>query len=147
MSGRSTARAGDRRTFLTTAALGAVAVAKPVYQDYRRVLDNTDIDAVIVGTGEFQRVLPSIEACLAGKDVYAEKPLTLYMQEGRALVTAVRKHDRVLQVGSQQRSMAVNRLACEFVRTVPTRRGPSRSGRSPRAPTGRSRCVTPMASW
>ena len=88
----------------------------PVYQDYRRVLDHKDIDAVIVGTGEFQRVLPCIEACQAGKDVYAEKPLTLYIQEGRALVSVVRKHDRVLQVGSQQRSMAINRLACEFVR-------------------------------
>ena len=92
------------------------AAAWPVYQDYRRVLDHKDVDAVIVGTGEFQRVLPCIEACMAGKDVYAEKPLTLYVQEGRALVSAVRKHGRVLQVGSQQRSMAINRLACEFVR-------------------------------
>jgi len=90
--------------------------AWPVYQDHRRVLDRKDIDAVIVGTGEFQRVLPCIEACQAGKDVYAEKPLTLYVQEGRALVNAVRTHGRVLQVGSQQRSMAINRLACEFVR-------------------------------
>ena len=89
----------------------------PVHQDYRRVLDRKDIDAVIVGTGEFQRVLPCIEACMAGKDVYAEKPLTLYVQEGRALVNAVRKHARVLQVGTQQRSMAINRLACEFVRS------------------------------
>lgn len=88
----------------------------PVFQDYRHVLDRKDIDAVIVATGEFQRVRPCIEACQAGKDVYAEKPLTLYIQEGRALVNAVRKHDRVLQVGSQQRSMAINRLACEFVR-------------------------------
>jgi predicted dehydrogenase len=89
----------------------------PVYQDHRRVLDRRDVDAVIVATGEFQRVLPCIEACMAGKDVYAEKPLTLYVQEGRALVAAVRKHGRVLQVGSQQRSMAINRLACEFVRS------------------------------
>ncbi len=90
--------------------------AWPVYQDHRRLLDHRDIDAVIVATGEFQRVLPCIQACQAGKDVYAEKPLTLYVAEGRALVTAVRKHGRVLQVGSQQRSMAINRLACEFVR-------------------------------
>jgi predicted dehydrogenase len=92
------------------------AAAWPVYQDYRRLLDHKDIDAVIVGVGDFQRVLPCIEACMAGKDVYAEKPLTLYVQEGRALVTAVRQHARVLQVGSQQRSMAINRLACDFVR-------------------------------
>ena len=66
----------------------------PVYQDYRKLLDRQDIDAVIVGTGEFQRVLPCIHACQAGKDVYAEKPLTLYIQEGRALVDAVRRHGR-----------------------------------------------------
>ena len=90
--------------------------AWPVYVDYRRILDRADIDAVIVGTGEFQRVLPCIHACQAGKDVYAEKPLTLYVQEGRALVSAARRHQRVVQVGTQQRSMEINRLACEFVR-------------------------------
>ncbi len=89
----------------------------PVYQDYRKLLDRPDVDAVIVATGEFQRVLPCIHACQAGKDVYAEKPLTLYVREGRALVDAVRRHGRVLQVGSQQRSMAMNRVACELVRS------------------------------
>ena len=69
----------------------------PVYVDYRRILDRADIDAVIVGTGEFQRVLPCIHACQAGKDVYAEKPLTLYVAEGRALVNAARRHDRVVR--------------------------------------------------
>ncbi len=89
----------------------------PVYQDYRKILDRKDIDAVIVATGEFQRVVPCIHACQAGKDVYAEKPLTLYISEGRALVDAVRKYDRILQVGTQQRSMEMNRVACELVRT------------------------------
>jgi len=79
-------------------------------------LARTDIDAVVVGTLEFQRVLPCIHACMAGKDVYAEKPLTLYIQEGRALVNAVRHYNRVLQVGTQQRSMTMNRVACELVR-------------------------------
>ena len=73
----------------------------PVYQDYRKILDRQDIDAVIVATGEFQRILPCIHACQAGKDVYAEKPLTLYIREGRALVDAARRYDRVVQVGSQ----------------------------------------------
>ena len=90
--------------------------AWPGYVDYRRILDRADIDAGIVGTGEFQRVLPCIHACQAGKDVYAEKPLTLYVAEGRALVKAARRHERVVQVGTQQRSMEINRLACEFVR-------------------------------
>lgn len=88
----------------------------PVYQDYRKLLERQDIDAVIVATGEFQRVLPCIHACQAGKDVYAEKPLTLYVREGRALVNAVRRYERVLQVGSQQRSMTMNRVACELIR-------------------------------
>lgn len=89
----------------------------PIVQDYRRLLDRKDVDAVIVATGEFQRVVPCIHACQAGKDVYAEKPLTLYIHEGRALVNAVRHYNRVLQVGSQQRSMQMNRVACELVRT------------------------------
>ncbi len=86
-------------------------------QDYRKLLDRKDIDAVIVATGEFQRVVPCIHACQAGKDIYAEKPLTLYVAEGRALVDAVRRYGRVLQVGTQQRSMAMNRVACELVRS------------------------------
>jgi predicted dehydrogenase len=88
----------------------------PVYSDYRKILDRNDIDAVIVATGEFQRVRPCIEACMAGKDIYAEKPLSLYVQEGRVLVDAARKHKRVVQVGTQQRSMEMNRVACELVR-------------------------------
>jgi predicted dehydrogenase len=89
----------------------------PVYQDYRKLLERKDIDAVIVATGDFQRVVPCIHACQAGKDIYAEKPLTLYVREGRALVDAARRYGRVLQVGTQQRSMAMNRVACELVRT------------------------------
>ena len=92
-------------------------VGLPPFSDYRKLLDRKDIDAVIVATAEFQRVLPCIRACQAGKDVYAEKPLTLYIREGRALVNAVRKYNRILQVGSQQRSMAINDVACAFVRS------------------------------
>lgn len=87
-----------------------------IHADYRRLLDEKDVDGVIVGTTDHARVLCSIHACQAGKDVYAEKPLTLYIAEGRALVNAVRRYGRVLQVGSQQRSMAMNQIACEFVR-------------------------------
>ena len=91
--------------------------AWPVIQDYRKLLERKDIDAVIIATQEFQRVIPSIHACQAGKDIYAEKPLTLYVREGRVLVDIVRKYDRVFQVGSQQRSMAMNRIACDLVRS------------------------------
>jgi predicted dehydrogenase len=86
-------------------------------QHYQKLLERKDIDAVIVGTGEFQRVLPCIHACQAGKDIYAEKPLTVYIREGRVLVDTVRKHNRVFQVGTQQRSMAMNRIACELIRS------------------------------
>ncbi len=89
----------------------------PIYQDHRELLERKDIDAVIVGTGEFQRVLPCIHACEAGKDIYAEKPLTLYIREGRALVDAVRHYQRVFQVGTQQRSMEINRIGCELIRS------------------------------
>ncbi|MFM7517804.1 MAG: Gfo/Idh/MocA family protein [Pirellula sp.] len=87
-----------------------------IYSDYRKILDRNDIDAVIVATGEFQRIRPCIEACMAGKDVYAEKPLSLYIQEGRALVNAARKTKRIVQVGTQQRSMEMNRVACQLIR-------------------------------
>ena len=89
----------------------------PVYGDYRKLLERGDLDAVLVATGDFQRVLPCIHACQAGKDIYAEKPLTLYIREGRVLVDAVRRYQRVLQCGSQQRSMAINQIACEWVRS------------------------------
>lgn len=88
-----------------------------VYQDYRKLLDRPDVDAVIVGTPDHVRALICIHACQARKHIYAEKPLTLYIREGRVLVQAARKYGCVVQVGTQQRSMAVNRLACEFIRT------------------------------
>ena len=89
----------------------------PISKDYRELLDRTDVDAVVVATPDHGRVLPCIHACQAGKDVYAEKPLTLTIAEGRVLVNAARKHERVFQVGSQQRTMEMNRFACELVRS------------------------------
>jgi len=96
--------------------LHETGVDLPVHQDHRDLLDRSDIDAVIVATQAFQRVTPCIDACLAGKDVYAEKPLTLDVHEGRALVNVVRKTNRILQVGTQQRSMEMNRVACDYIR-------------------------------
>lgn len=87
------------------------------YQDYRKMLEAENLDAVVVATPDHARVLPCIHACQAGLDVYAEKPLTLTIAEGRVLVNAVRKHKRIFQVGSQQRTMEMNRFACELVRT------------------------------
>ncbi|MDQ1257544.1 MAG: hypothetical protein QG656_2150, partial [Candidatus Hydrogenedentes bacterium] len=86
------------------------------YTDYREMLESKDIDAVVIATPDHWHALNSIHACQAGKDVYVEKPMTLTVAEGRAMVDAARKHGRIVQVGSQQRSMPECRLGCELVR-------------------------------
>jgi len=87
------------------------------YPYYEKMLDAEKLDAVVVGTPDHARTLPCIHACQAGLDVYAEKPLTLTISEGRTLVRHARKHKTVFQVGSQQRTMEMNRFACELVRS------------------------------
>lgn len=87
-----------------------------LYQDDREMFEREKLDAVVVATPDHARTLPCIRAVQAGLDVYAEKPLTAYIREGRVLVDQVRKHQRVFQVGSQQRTMEINRFCCEFVR-------------------------------
>ncbi len=86
------------------------------YQDYRQMLDKEKLDAVFVGTTTHARALCCIHAVQAGLDVYAEKALTLTIEEGQVLVKAVRKHQRVLQVGTQARSMILDKWAYEFIR-------------------------------
>lgn len=100
------------------ARAGAVATKRHcrAYEDYRRLLEAQDIDAVIVATPDHWHVLPSVHACQAGKDVYLEKPLSLTIHEGRVLANAVRRHNRVLQTGTQRRSMSQHRYGCELVR-------------------------------
>jgi len=84
--------------------------------DYRKILDRKDVDAVVVSTPDHWHAQITVDACHAGKDVYCEKPLTLTIAEGRAIVNAARKNKRVVQTGSQQRSDANFRQACELVR-------------------------------
>ena len=74
------------------------------YTEFRKVLEEKDIDAVIVAVPDHWHALMTIAACSAGKDVYCEKPLSLTVVEGRKMVAAARKHNRVVQTGSQQRS-------------------------------------------
>jgi predicted dehydrogenase len=87
------------------------------YHDYRKLLDDRDIDAVIVGTNGHWHVLPTIHACQAGKDVYVEKPLGTSIGEGRAAVEAARKYDRVVQIGTQQRSWPHYIQAAELIQS------------------------------
>lgn len=87
------------------------------FDDYRKLLDRKDIDAVVISTPDHWHCLPAIHACQAGKDVYCEKPLTLFVAEGRQLVNVARANKRIVQTGSQQRSDDKFRLACELVRS------------------------------
>src|SRR5215475_11341608 len=66
---------------------------------YREILDRKDIDAVLIGAPDHWHVPMTVDACAAGKDVYVEKPLTHDLAEGRAVIEAVQKHKRVVQVG------------------------------------------------
>ncbi len=75
-----------------------------LYKDYRQVIDDRDIDIVIIGTPDHWHCLPAVEACEAGKDVYVEKPLANSIGECQVMLKAARKHNRIVQVGQQQRS-------------------------------------------
>jgi len=86
------------------------------YEDHRALLAREDIDAVLIATPDHWHALMTIEAARSGKDIYCEKPLSYSFAEGRAMVDAVRRYKRVLQTGTQRRSSAVCRRACELVR-------------------------------
>ncbi len=73
-----------------------------VYEDFRELLERKDIDAVSIGSPDHWHAIMSIHACRSGKDVFCEKPLSLTVREGRAMVEAARKHDRVVSSGSQR---------------------------------------------
>ncbi|AQG80606.1 Gfo/Idh/MocA family protein [Spirosoma montaniterrae] len=87
-----------------------------VYNDYREVLLNKDIDAVIISTPDHWHAPIAVAAVEAGKDVYMQKPASLTISEGRAMADAVKRTGRILQIGSQQRSSAQFRYAAELVR-------------------------------
>jgi predicted dehydrogenase len=86
------------------------------FSDFRKVLDAKNIDAVIVTVPDHWHALMTVMACNAGKDVFCEKPLSLTISEGRKMVEAARKNNRVVQTGSMQRSSKEFRHACELVR-------------------------------
>src|SRR5579862_8716868 len=90
---------------------GVVAV-----DDYRRLLDRKDVDAVVVSTPDHWHALPTVDACRAGKDVYVEKPLALTIVEGRIMLQEARRHNRIVQMGTQQRSGRHFQEAVDYVR-------------------------------
>ncbi len=86
------------------------------YADYGQMLQDKSIDAVCISTPDHWHAQPTIEAALAGKDIYLQKPASLTIKEGRQMASVVNLKKRVFQQGSQQRSGANFRLACELVR-------------------------------
>jgi predicted dehydrogenase len=97
---------------------GEGKTAPTVYADFRQVLERDDVHVLVNGTPDHWHTLVNLGAAKAKKDVYAEKPLTLTIDEGRRLVQSVRKSGIVLQTGTQQRSSPRFKLACELVRNA-----------------------------
>jgi len=85
--------------------------------DFRRLIDDDSIDAIVVGTPDHWHAIPTILACQSGKDVYVEKPDGHNIEEGRRMVAAMRKHNRIVQMGSQHRSTHRMQSALEFVKS------------------------------
>jgi predicted dehydrogenase len=92
------------------------AVTVKPYRNYREMLEDKSIDAVSISTPDHWHALPAIEAALAGKDVYLQKPASLTISEGRQMADVIAKKKRIFQMGSQQRSDDHWRYACELVR-------------------------------
>jgi predicted dehydrogenase len=88
----------------------------PVYNDFRELLARKDVDAVVIATPDHWHAAMAVRAAEAGKDIYCEKPLSLTVREGRAMVDAARKHKRVFQTGSMQRSWPEFRQTAELIR-------------------------------
>ncbi len=86
-----------------------------VEKDIRKVLEDRDVNAIAVAAPDHWHALATVWACQAGKDVYCEKPVSHNLVEGRRMVEAARKYDRVVQVGTQRRSASHTHSAAEFV--------------------------------
>jgi len=99
------------------AVVAAQGFAPRIQKDFRRLLDSSDLDAVVVATPDHWHALMTIMACQAGKDVYLEKPIAHTVVEGTRIVAAAKRYDRVVQVGLQQRSGSHFQSAVELVRS------------------------------
>lgn len=88
----------------------------PVYNDFRELVARKDVDAVVIAAPDHWHAAMAVRAAEAGKDIYCEKPLALTVKEGRAMVDATRKYNRVFQTGSMQRSWPEFRQTAELIR-------------------------------
>jgi len=88
------------------------------YVDFREIIARDDIDAVCITTPDHWHAIPAVMAAAAGKDIYCEKPLCLTVAEGRAMVEAARRYNRVFQTGTQRRSSEPYRFICELIRVL-----------------------------
>lgn len=95
--------------------LGGGSQPVATYENYREMLERKDIDAVVIASPDHWHAMMAVDAARAGKDIYCEKPMALTVAEGRAMVNATRKYDRILQTGNMQRSWRNFRHACEMV--------------------------------
>jgi len=98
-----------------TAAKKQSGAAPKAVQDFRKVLDQKEVDAVVVATPDHWHALAAIWACQAGKDVYVEKPPTHNCWEGRKMIEAARKYQRIVQVGTENRSAPYNMAAKKYI--------------------------------
>jgi predicted dehydrogenase len=87
--------------------------------DVRKLIERKDFDVLAVATMQYWHALPTIWACQTGRDVYCEKPLSHFIWEGRQMVNAARKYDRLVEVGTQGRSRQTDRQAYEYLRSRP----------------------------
>ena len=113
----SIAEIDPRRTAQTLQRVTEIQGYKPrVTTDFRKLIEDDSIDALCVGTPDHWHAIPTILGCLAGKDVYVEKPDGHNIVEGQRMVAAMRKHKRIVQMGSQHRSTERLQSALAYIR-------------------------------
>ncbi len=101
----------------TNAAQQLAGAECRAFNDFRKLLEQKDVDAVLIATPDHWHSIPTISACKAGKDVYVEKPLAYSIKEGRLMVNAARQNRRVVQVGTQHRSASHFRQVEQIIRS------------------------------
>ncbi|MFZ5829458.1 MAG: Gfo/Idh/MocA family protein [Planctomycetota bacterium] len=113
--GREPARAAVEKYYAEKSGAGSYKGCR-THVDFQEVLASADVDAVTIVVPDHWHAIMTIRAAEAGKDIYCEKPFSLTIGQGRAMVDAVKKYNRVLQTGSMERSNPLNQYICQLVR-------------------------------